>query len=552
MSERRSITRRLLVQTLAVAGAAAAGGLLGCKDDGAESGTDQPSGSPGSGGGGPGGTGGAGAGGSGGGSGAGGGGGGGSQPPPVDFYIGPAGSDENDGLTPDTAWAITALSSKKATYSGKVVGLLDGTYDVSSYMPSGGSTFYTAAFEIDGGTEGAPTYIRAVNARQATLDAKGASGFYGGAAATQAKILRHGSGETHKGHLVIDALRFTGFKTGAIQIGTFASSSNLAGVVIRNCEFFDGSGIGAPTDNFAALEINECVGARVENNYFHDLKGWAEGSTDHLSAVLVWRSRGTILEHNTCVEASNLYGKEGGNQGTIVRYNYVDTSGTATSDWCGAPASGLSEMTEIHNNVFVSEHAGVVLTATLSGSGGWVTPLRVFNNTIVIAASGINQQHFGAFVEPSAAGTLEFYNNLLTGDISPDRKMISANARAWGRCGYNLYPPSGTRWRVMSDQNGNPDQSSGDYNSLAEYRSAVADAGGLPASAMEVGTVQSQQGASALFVQGAPHAAGYKLRQASDARGAGRSDGTAGGTACDIGAWGGANPPTQIGCDFAT
>lgn len=466
-----------------------------------------------------------------------------------DYYISTTGSDSNPGSL-ESPWAITGLVTKKELYSGKTVGLLDGVYDVSALMPSGGSTYYTAAFDVDGGTPSSPTIIAAVQPRQAMLDAKGASGTYGGSETTQASILRHGAGEAHQGHLVLDGIRFTGFKTGAIQIGTYASSSAVAGIVIRNCEFFDGSGIGAPTDNFFALELNECVGAVVQNNYFHDLTGWTASSNDHLSALLVWHSRGTIIEYNTCVNASNIYGKEAANEGTIIRFNFVkqiDRATGAVSDWCGAPGS-LTQTTEIHSNVLVSDHVGIGLLATLGG-GGWVTPLRVYNNTIVIEASGINQSHFAAFATGDAK--IEWFNNVLVGSLSPDRKMICANARAWSKCAFNVYPATGTRWRILDEDTGDPDSAASDHATVSGYRAAVEAAGGLPQASMELGVVETSQSSAALFVGSGEQAAYYMLAPGSAAKLAGKSDGTSDGAPCDAGAWGGANPPTRVGCDFA-
>ena len=44
----------------------------------------------------------------------------------------------------------------------------------------------------------------------------------------------------------------------------------------------------------------------------------------------------------------------------------------------------------------------------------------------------------------------------------------------------------------------------------------------------------------------------YQLAAGSPCKGAGKSDGTTGGTACDMGAWGGASVPTQIGASFVS
>src|SRR5580700_10727712 len=50
-----------------------------------------------------------------------------------DYYISPSGSDSNAG-TQGSPWSITAINTKQATYAGKRVGLMDGTYTVYSLL----------------------------------------------------------------------------------------------------------------------------------------------------------------------------------------------------------------------------------------------------------------------------------------------------------------------------------------------------------------------------------------------------------------------------------
>src|SRR5881394_1643565 len=50
-----------------------------------------------------------------------------------DYYIGPNGSDSNPG-TLSQPWALSALNTKRSTYAGKVVGLLDGTYAIQTLL----------------------------------------------------------------------------------------------------------------------------------------------------------------------------------------------------------------------------------------------------------------------------------------------------------------------------------------------------------------------------------------------------------------------------------
>ena len=59
-----------------------------------------------------------------------------------DYYVSTTGSDSNAG-TLASPWAITAINTKQATYAGKRVGLLPGTYDVSGLMGTNEAVGYS-------------------------------------------------------------------------------------------------------------------------------------------------------------------------------------------------------------------------------------------------------------------------------------------------------------------------------------------------------------------------------------------------------------------------
>src|SRR5262249_22468303 len=85
---------------------------------------------------------------------------------------------------------------------------------------------------------------------------------------------------------------------------------------------------------------------------------------------------------------------------------------------------------------------------------------------------------------------------------------------------------------------------------LATARANSQAGGGLSSSLFEQGTVISSQSLAQLFAQSGTFAALFKLASGSNASGAGRSNGTSGGSATDIGAWG--NGATQIGCTMGS
>jgi hypothetical protein len=68
--------------------------------------------------------------------------------PPItfDFFIGPNGDDNNNGLTPATAWSITALNTKQSTYSGKKIGFVgDAGVALSSFALTGTAGQFSCA-----------------------------------------------------------------------------------------------------------------------------------------------------------------------------------------------------------------------------------------------------------------------------------------------------------------------------------------------------------------------------------------------------------------------
>ena len=85
-----------------------------------------------------------------------------------DRYIAPAGLLTNDGLTPGSAWPLDVLNSADHRHliAGYVIGVLDGTYDVSRLTSS---DYDIPLLQIPTGTIGRPTVLQAVNPRQPRL-----------------------------------------------------------------------------------------------------------------------------------------------------------------------------------------------------------------------------------------------------------------------------------------------------------------------------------------------------------------------------------------------
>ena len=463
-----------------------------------------------------------------------------------DYYIGTGGSDANPG-TSGSPWAYTAINSKRTTYTGKTVCFQDGTYDVSSLM---GGTFQQPALDIDGGTVGVPTIIKALNDRQAIITGGGALPYN-----SEAPMMGHSSSRTHQGYITIDGLKFTGGRTSVLVIGTLGASSNVPGITIQNIESTGHSDLnsnpgggntpGSGGGNASSITLNDTLGALISNNYIHDNVGHSSGSDDHLNGILLWASTGTVIEKNTLVSTGAILAKEDANQGNTVRYNYIDNahwsadSSTSVSDFVGAPTGGLTQTSYFHHNIVLSQGNAIFLVPTL-GDAPWTTNVEVYNNTLVMLQYGTGPPPYveNAFSIWAGTSKLKFYNNILTGAVSIDNKMLRFNPKAYSVWDYNLYPATGMAWRLVNDATG---ATSADYTTVASLRTAITAAGGS-GSAFDTHAVVSDTPG---FLSSGTLAADYYRITSGAAYQAGKTGGTSGGSTVNIGAWDGI--VTQIG-----
>jgi len=442
--------------------------------------------------------------------------------------------------------------------AGKRIGLLPGTYNVGAYVYPDSST---GAIQIPGGSSGAPTYIASCDSsgnyspRTATITAL-VSGVYGGHAGHtyNGPIISHVGkfpATYPVGYMTMDGLIISGFSYKAVRIGGGSSGdgpTGLRGIVVQNCEFTGGSSNpGDATDNAVSLWLDNTIGAVVTNNYFHDNYAFSTTSMDHLNAVILWECQGTTIQYNTAVNAGNIYGKEVGNQGSTVQYNYVDASmytarGTASGieDFTGANTSGLTQTTTIRNNIVISSGWGIQ-GATLSYNYGWTTPVNIYNNTIVLKPTA--SPYPAAWVTSQSSRNIKFYNNIYAGAADGSGyKAFHLNPDGPSVWDYNLYIGSGMTWALSNDTLLSAVLSS--FTSQSAVAAAVTAAGGI--AGLDAHSIATN---SPGFIGAGLLAQNYQLASSSPAKNSGRSDGTTGGSACDMGAWG--NGATQIGCSFA-
>jgi hypothetical protein len=490
-----------------------------------------------------------------------------------DYYISPTGSDSNPG-TLAQPWAITSLRTVSNNFrlingAGKRIGLLPGTYNVSGLMVSDP---VVGALQWPGGTSGSPNYYASCDAsgvyspRTATLNAKTAGGVYGGGVSRgpgtwDGPIVSH-TGQYPSAYvtsnITIDGIVFRGSNYKALRIGGASAGDGPAGltnVVVKNCEFTDNNANanGNPTDNCASVWIDGCVGAIVSNNYIHDNIGPSGSlSEDHLNAIIVWGksspiTSGTVIQYNTCVNSGSIYGKEDGVQGTTIQNNYVDCStytGTSTAygiqDFTGYSTGGLTQTTIIRHNIVLAPFLPVGGRSTLSDSGGFSTPVQVYNNTVV-QNSNAGGQICGFWMNclPGGAGGLKFYNNIISGSPGGFNGVFRLNPGGPAVWDYNLCA-SGQKWALCQNASLN--------SVMATYTNQTAFATGLSSNGGISNADSHSIFAAATFTGSGSLALRYQLASVSNGRNTGSTTGTPGGTPCDMGAWG--NGATQIGCNF--
>lgn len=493
-----------------------------------------------------------------------------------DFYVSPSGSDSNPG-TVGSPWAITSLMNRSvngnnlanfAKTTGKRIGFLPGTYNVSSQMQHDS---HTGAIQINGGTSSNPTYYGSSDSNgnyslgTATISALTGGGLPGGGLSypDNGPILGHSDGTPNAtGNITIDGLKFTGYSYKAVRIGGQSSGDGptvTGSVLIKNCEFYGQfQQPGATMDNFASIWLDGfSPGAgpfSVTNNYFHNNAetGMPTGG-EHLGAIFCFGCASVSITYNTVIGGGSFWGKDKANQGNTIAYNYIDnsvfTNGTNVygfNDWTGAygGTSGLTLTSNFHHNIIITGGFGAGCRGAAVNEN-WETPVNIYNNTIVLVG-GENGPYPAVWcaAQSTASRSIKIYNNIITGAADGSGYgHVTTSPRGLAVCDYNGIP-SNMSWRLVSD-GATASNTVASYSSASEFASGVAASGGISGCESH-SVVNSTPG----FIGSGTLAQKYQLQSGSPFKGAGSTTGTPSGTACDIGAW--ANGTTQVGCNFSS
>ena len=458
---------------------------------------------------------------------------------PLDFYISPTGSDNNPG-TASSPWAVTALNSKRSIYAGKRVGLMDGTYDISS-LPSTG---FGVRLKIASGSATNPTVIQAVNPRAAIITAKAGSTYNG-----STPLIGNGANGIESTerfrYITLKDLTVTGAATTLVSFSSDAPNT-CPGILVEGCHIYDLSNPSGGAANMGGVMLGTGVtGGVIRNCSIHDCYVRGVSPTTHSNAACIYHwANGTIVEYCDLYNAHSLIYEK--NQaatpppgGMTVRYNYL----------CGGPRgsaiafAGFNNSTgttppyaptNIHHNVI--ENVSIYGQAN-TGVDGFQADWNFYNNT-VYGSTGC----MGAFIEskPSLA-TVRYYNNIRVrlgapGSGGRGDAQFGSQPNAWTIVDFNRWEPTDTFGR-SSAISAYPTS----LLSLRQWKTIVdsprPDAHSITADPAFVGPLAARTGA-----------AQYKLSPNSPCLGAGRVGGSAAGTAIDMGAWDGA---TQIGANFS-
>lgn len=448
-----------------------------------------------------------------------------------DYYIGPNGSDGNPGTSAAAPWSITAINTKRNTYAGKRLGLLDGEYNLYSLLQStSGLTQKIPLLQIANGSAGSRTIVKSVNPRGPLLTAYNpanpaqlssvqcgviGSSLYGGQVA---------GGQSGTGYFEIDGLKFSRGFQHAIAI------EGVRDWTVQNNEISEW--YGSSNDNPGAIFVEFCRnGGLLRNNRIHHIYG----STLTANAgygIVTFDSDAIVIENNTIYACdSGIYLKQVNQGNYTIRYNYIE----CVDD--GRENSGIKEATSLSAGKTITLYNNIIWAKNPWQGRGFTFPgvcsAVISNNTFY----GSNFATGGVFV-PLTAGNLNFYGNIVarTGTVQYEGDVTFCRTSP-NIFDFNCYPAAAATVPSLGlSQLNNP---------------------GVP-TLYTLANLRTQTGKEANSIAANPQFAGattltpasFQLQVGSPCLGAGRAGGVPGGQVIDMGAWGGPTPPQRIGCNF--
>lgn len=454
-----------------------------------------------------------------------------------DFYISPTGSDNNSG-TQSSPWAITSLNTRRSTYAGRRVGLLDGTYSTAGMAAYNGG--YSPSLGIAGGSAASPTVIEAVNPRMAIID--------GGRSTDRAAI---GSFDNQTAHITLKDVVVRNCTKSGIHIQ--GPVGQAAGIRIEGCDI--GVQVFGVGDITSGIFLQSCDDAIITNNYLHDISNTAQSSS--VASILMYGCRRTEIVANSFASTVHtaIHDKyAGGTQGsridmqeTRVRRNHFLGCANAlwgfdNKDQTGTPPNAAPYGPYIiENNVF--ENCGAALTNP--GAFSSASPMIVRNNTVYMTSGsrqGFNLHALNAGARPSFYNNIIYFSGASWGETRALVLSVDGNGSALAELlDYNCYGPGAVQWLTQTGY-GYP-YSNGGSNYVARTTAAAwQSATGGDRAGRSLFAIDPQ------FAMTGNGAERFQLRSGSPCLNAGRVGGVSSGAACHLGAWDGRI--TRIGSYF--
>lgn len=495
-----------------------------------------------------------------------------------DYYIDPNGNDANPG-TNVSPWALTAINTKRATYAGKRVGFRPGVYNVITILGGNYNTGseYIAQFCIAGGDATHQTVLGASDANGYQVPTPGPTDAFtaiidGGPANSTNNVngtpplgcfnsQASGSlGGVLQGYITVDGIEFRNCYNNSVDMSYANGASNppalIKGIVVQNLYIHDSTNTIA-AGNSTGIVCYCCDGAIVQNNKILRLADTQFRTT----GIEFWTSRNCVARFNHIVSDGNgmtagIFFKASSQFDNTIELNYIDMTlaGTNaagcivldTDDVYALATIGSAGYCRARNNVLLGPTAVRWAAIDVGNYPINQNSQEFSNNTISGDSTGTGHPLFARYGE---SGTTSCWNQIVVNSVAGADIWWTNNTPlhpAQALQDYNCWPSAHFKNGLSTADgfSGNPPSPAVQYTSLASWAAA------LPAGCVgkEAHSIAND---SPGFVGSGSYASFYKLSGGSPCSGTGSSDGTTGGTACDMGAWGGPIPPTKIGCTFA-
>jgi hypothetical protein len=408
----------------------------------------------------------------------------------------------------------------KAEIAGKRIGLLSGTYTLSTSLPGAVGDPEYGYIRIRGGTSSnAHTWVESVTPHGAVFTGGSEAFFYA--------------------FLIPETESFVTLKNVKIQNTTGGIRVRGADCVVEGCEI---TNIYNPVnDNTGALNVGINTDRVTFRNCLIDTFNNSAGSDNACGLGPMFQARNVLVEYCTFKNGPCGIGLKRGCGGITVRNCFFyNVSHPLRTPHLASTAVGYRLPNYYHNNLFVI--TGTASGGTAAESTMALVTTEFYNNTVVLNGGTSGGDGFWVLYGEGGSSTVngKFYNNIfyvpsaaaMNGSLLLAYEQ-SADA-AFALMNYNSYGISESKFAMH-------DYASGAARSttLAAWRTVLSGksiAGGEVASFIT----------NPLFMNASGTAPGdFKLQAGSTCKNAGRIGGTSDGLATDMGCWG--NGASQIG-----